>query len=116
MDYFWIKLIVSPMLVVLADAWFPEVNYASLYHAIGVGFVLALAGQWLDRMMLVPGRLWMTTALDLIIGFLVVSLSLFVLPTAQVTFLGAGFVAIFFGLAEYVQHRWIIHTNRRKAA
>lgn len=116
MDYFWIKLVASPLLVVLADMWFPEVQYASLYQAIGVGFVLAIIGQWVDRAMLDPGRLWMTTAVDLIVGFLVVFASLFILPNTQVTALGAGFIAVLFGVSEYLQHRWYLSHRRREKA
>lgn len=112
MDGFLMKLFVSPALVVLADALFPEVYYPSLYQSIGVGFALAVVGYFAERMFLHPGTLWMTTALDFIIGFAVVYGSLLFLPAAKVSAIGAGFVAIFFGVAEYIQHTWLIRSGR----
>ncbi|MFD2370540.1 hypothetical protein ACFSO0_11410 [Brevibacillus sp. GCM10020057] len=113
MDGLWMKLIASPVVVVLADALFPEVDYSSLYYSIGVGFVLAVAGYWLERSILRPGTLWLSTALDMIVGFIVVYGSAFVLPSAaRITPMGAGFVAILFGVAEYLQHGWLIRTGR----
>lgn len=112
MDGLIVKLIVTPLVVVLADALFPEVNFASLYQSMGVGFALAVIGFFLERAMLHPGTLWMTTGADFIVGFLVVYGSVFFLPTAQITAIGAGFVAIFYGVAEYVQHRWLINSKR----
>lgn len=112
-DGLLIKLLVSPVLVVLADALFPEVNYLSLYYSIGLGFVLAIAGYWLERIILRPGTLWLTTALDMIAGFVITYVSAFILPAAiQITPMGAGFVAIFYGVAEYLQHGWLIQTGR----
>ncbi|QRG67101.1 hypothetical protein [Brevibacillus choshinensis] len=117
MDGLLVKLLVSPILVVLADALFPEVDYSTLYYSIGVGFVLALAGYWLERRILRPGTLWMSTAGDFILGFVIVYASAFLLPAAaRVTPIGAGFVAIFFGVAEYLQHRWLIRTGRATEA
>ncbi|WP_400162514.1 DUF2512 family protein [Brevibacillus sp. TJ4] len=116
MNGFWIKLIATLLVVLLAYAWFPEVHFATFYQAIGVGIILALVGHWVDRAMLAPGRLWMTTAVDLVVGFLVVFASLFVLRNAQVTPLGAGFVAILFGVSEYVQHRWHVRNRSGEAA
>lgn len=112
-DGLLVKLLVSPVLVVLADALFPEVNYSTIYYSIGVGFVLALAGYWLERQILRPGTLWMSTAADFILGFVIVYASAFILPTAaRISPMGAGFVAIFFGVAEYLQHGWLIRTGR----
>jgi len=112
-DGLLMKLIVSPIVVVAADALFPEVNYSSLYYSVGIGFVLALAGYWLERLVFRPGTLWLTTALDMIVGFVVVYASPFVLAeAAQITPMGAGFVVIFYGVAEYLQHGWLIRTGR----
>lgn len=116
MDGLLVKLLVSPLLVVVADALFQEVNFANLYQSVGVGFVLAIAGTFLDRAILVPGSLWMTTAIDFIIGFLIVYGSIIFLPNAQITAMGAGFVAIFFGVGEYLQHTWLIRTGRTEQA
>ncbi|MGG1660747.1 DUF2512 family protein [Brevibacillus sp. NRS-1366] len=116
MDGLWVKLLVSPLVVVVADALFPEVNFANLYQSIGVGFVLALAGTFLEWAILVPGSLWMTTAIDFIIGFLIVYGSIIFLPNAQMSAMGAGFVAIIFGVSEYLQHTWLIRTGRTEEA
>lgn len=116
MDGLLVKLLVSPVVVVLAEALFPEVNYSSLYYSIGVGFVLALAGYWLEHMILRPGTLWMSTAADFIAGFLIVYASAFLVPGSQISAVGAGFVAILFGVAEYVQHGWLIRTGRVRGA
>lgn len=110
------KLFVCPVLVVLADALFPEVNFANLYQSVGVGFVLAVGGYFLDRALLAPGSLWLTTMFDFIIGFLIVYGSLVFLPTAEIAAIGAGFVAIFFGVSEYIQHLWLIRTGRTENA
>lgn len=112
MDGLLVKLIVSPVVVVLADALFPEVYYSSLYYSVGVGFVLALAGYMLEKVLLRPGTLWMSTFFDLIVGFVIVYASVFFLVTARISAIGAGFVAILFGVAEYLQHVWLIRSGR----
>ncbi|MEJ8547909.1 DUF2512 family protein [Brevibacillus borstelensis] len=107
-----VKLIAAPLVVVLADALFPEVDYASLYQSVGVGLVLAAAGHLLELMLLRRGTLWMSTAADMVLAFLVVWLSSTLFPGARITPIGAGFTAILFGVAEYVQHVSLIKSGR----
>ena len=112
MDGLLVKLIAGPLLVILADALFPEVNYASLYQSIGVGLVIAIAGHLLELLLLRRGTLWMSTALDLIAAFLIVCLSGILFADARVTPIGAGFAAILVGVAEHLQHIRLIKSGR----
>ncbi|CAM5781711.1 DUF2512 family protein [Brevibacillus borstelensis] len=107
-----VKLITAPLVVVLADALFPEVDYATLYQSIGVGLVLAVAGHMLELLLLRRGTLWMSTAADMILAFLVVWLSSGLLVGARITLIGAGFTAILFGAVEYIHHVSLIKSGR----
>ncbi len=111
-----VKLFVCPAVVVLADALFPELYYASLYQSIGVGLFFAIAGHVLELFLLRPGTLWLSTAVDFIAAFLAVNLSAFVLPGARIAPIGAGFAAILLGVAEYLQHLWLIRSGRAEKA
>ncbi|USG64932.1 YndM family protein [Brevibacillus ruminantium] len=112
MDGLLVKLIVTPLAVIVADALFPEVNYANLYQSIGVGLVIAVAGYLLELLLLRPGMLWLATAVDMIAGFLIVWLSGMLFSHASIAPIGAGFVAILLGVAEYLQHIWLLKSGR----
>ncbi|MFY0545925.1 hypothetical protein [Brevibacillus sp. H7] len=107
-----LKLFVGPLVVILADALFTELYYPNLYQAISVGVVLAVAGHVLEVMLLRRGTLWFTTLLDLLAAAAIVYASGFLLPGAVVTMLGAVFAAILIGIAEYLQHLWLIRSGK----
>jgi hypothetical protein len=112
----FIKLLVCPAVVVLADALFPEVFYPSLFQSISVGLLLALAGHFMEVWLLKRGTLWMSTLIDLAGAWAIVFTSAFLLTGARVTFLGAVFTAILLTVTEYLQHVWLISSGRTEKA
>ncbi len=107
-----IKLIVSPLLVIVADALFAELYYPNLYQAILVGLVLAVVGHLMEVALLRRGTLWFTTLLDLLAMAVIVYASGFLLPGAAVTMLGAIFAAILVDVVEYLLHLWLVRNGR----
>jgi len=107
-----VKLLVTPLVVLAADALFAEVYYSNLYQSILVGVVLAVLGHLMERLILRRGTLWFTTLLDLLASAAVVYSSGYLLPGAAVTLLGAVFTAILIDVGEYVQHRWLIRNGK----
>jgi hypothetical protein len=112
----FIKLLVCPAVVILADALFPEVFYPSLYQSISVGMLLALAGHFLEVSLLKRGTLWMITLIDMAGACAIVFVSAYLLSGTRVTFLGAVFTAILLTVTEYLQHVWLISSGRTEKA
>lgn len=108
-----VKLIVCPLVIILANVIFANVNYTVLYQPIIVGLILALFAHMMEVMFLKRGTLWISTIFDFIAATLIVYL-VSLLQEAKVTFLGAILTAIILMVTEIIQHLWLIRSGRTK--
>lgn len=107
-----VKVIASPLGVMLADFLFASVNYPSLFQAVLVGQVLAFAGQMMEALFLKGTTLWLMTLLDFGLATAIVFFSPLLFTDALVTFTGALWAGLLLTVMEHFQHLWLIRTGR----
>jgi len=112
MTGFILKLISAPILVYLADLLFRQINYASWLQIVGVGIAIALIGQLMEVIILMPKTAWISTGMDFVASFALVYLSGFILPGARVTLFGALIAALLIGVVEHFLHLYLIETHK----
>ncbi|MGD8189908.1 DUF2512 family protein [Brevibacillus ginsengisoli] len=109
---FIMKVILVPVLLVLSDYVFPNLNYGNLTQAVLTGLVIAVIGQLMEVMLLHKGTVFTSTVLDFFVSFLVIYLSQFVLAGTRITLVGAFMAALVIGVVEHVEHIWLVQSGR----
>lgn len=108
------KIIMCPLVVIIADFLFPNVDYANIWQPIIVGLVLAAAGVIMEYMILQRGTLWISTFADAVVSLIIVYFVSNSFPDVEVTFFGALLTAVLLGVVEYFTHLWLIQSGRAK--
>ncbi|WP_076850175.1 DUF2512 family protein [Rubeoparvulum massiliense] len=112
MSSLMMKILICPIGVAVAGWLFPNVYYAGLYQPLVVGLLLAIAGFFLEYLVLRKGTLWISTVLDFIATALLVYLISNLFMDAVVSVFGAILTAGLLTVVEYFTHRWLIRTGR----
>lgn len=107
-----VKLIVSPIVLLLSAFLFRDVYYPSLYQPIFVGLVLAVAGHLMEVYLLKKTTFWFMLLMDYFTAAFIIYISSFFFLGSQITWTGAFLSAFLIAITEYFQHRWLIQTNR----
>lgn len=107
-----VKLLISPIVLLLSALLFRDVYYPSFYQPILVGLVIAIAGHIMEIYLLKRNSFWFLFILDYFTAAFLIYISSFFFPYSQVTWTGAFLSAFLFAIAEFFQHRWLIQTNR----
>ncbi|MCI3922379.1 hypothetical protein MO973_19290 [Paenibacillus sp. TRM 82003] len=105
---FLLKLVLMPLVLVLADLMMIDVFFPSLWSAIAVGAAIAVLGYVVEWAMLRRGTLWLTTVADWALASAVVYLAPYVFPGAYVSLVGALLAGGLAAIPEYFMHRAII--------
>lgn len=106
------KAVLTPIVLILSDYAFANLNYGSLTQAIITGLIIAIIGQALEVMLLRSGKVFTSTVLDFFAAFLVIYLSQFVFAGSRITLVGAFMASVVIGVAEHVQHIWLVKSGR----
>ena len=109
-----IKIILHPLLLLVANAVTDQINYPDIYQPIVTGIALAIALHLLEVMFLKRGTFWISNVVDFIAAFALVTLSQFVFENAFVSFIGGITVAAVVTLLEYFQHLYLNRTNKSR--
>lgn len=107
-----IKLIVTPIGLLLSVFLFRDVHYPSLYQPISVGLILAVAEHLLEIYLLKETTFWFMLIMDYFVAAFIIYISSFFFLGSQITWTGAFLSAFLVTIAEYFQHRWLLQTNR----
>jgi len=106
-----IKFAVCPLLIYLAGIFLNQVQFATLFQPVLLGFFVAVAGVLMELYTLKPGTLWLSTGLDFIAFTAIVYIVPFFLAGAYVTLTGALITGLVLALAEIPQHYWLIKSG-----
>lgn len=109
-----IKLIVFPIVVLIAAYLFPNVAFAHASQPIVIGFTAALASHLMEWALLQKGTFWISNAADFIAGFLIVYFLAYFYTGAEVTMIGALLTSLLLTAVEYFQHLWLLRTGRAR--
>lgn len=107
-----VKLIVCPIMVIIAGMVFPNVNFANLFQPIMLGILLATVGYLMELMILNRKTIGLSTVADLAASTLFLYFFAMFFRGAVVTFFGAFLTAVLLGVTEYVQHRWLVKSGK----
>ncbi|WP_257348752.1 DUF2512 family protein [Pseudalkalibacillus decolorationis] len=114
MTGFLIKLVVCPIIVILAYLIFPNVDYANLWQAIVVGLVLAIGAHLMELFLLKETTMALSTIMDFVAAVIIVYVVSAFFPTAEVTFFGAILTAVLLTLTEIPQHSYLIKSGKTR--
>lgn len=112
MNSFLLKVIASPIAVILSGWLFPNVYYQNYYQAMVVGFIIAAVGVAMEYILLKKGTLWMSTIADFAVSVLMVYIISNMFEGAEVTFFGAILTGAILAIIEYFVHLWLIRSGK----
>ncbi|WP_166246191.1 DUF2512 family protein [Paenibacillus turpanensis] len=104
------KAVACPVLIALSALLLPNVGYGAWYQPILVGLCAAAAGRLMELLILRPGTLWLSTAADFAVSFLIVYTLSNAFIGAAVTVTGALLTALMLTATEPVIHYFILET------
>src|SRR5690606_32185682 len=93
-----VKLIASPITLLIASFLFQDVYYSSFYQPILVGLVLAVVGHLLELYLLKETSFWFMLLMDFVTAAFIIYISSFFFPYAQITWTGAFLAAFLIAL------------------
>ncbi|AOY76796.1 DUF2512 family protein [Clostridium formicaceticum] len=109
-----IKLVVCPVVVVLADIILPGINYTNLYQPIIVGVILAVLAHMMEIAILRKGSSGISNLMDFIAASLVIYYSQLLFTGARISIYSAMLAAFLLAITEYFQHVWLINKGKTK--
>lgn len=114
MSNFFLKLLLCPGVVFLADALLPGIDLAGSWQIIYTGIFLGILGALLDLLLLGLVESAFSAVVDGVTGALFLYLLPYVFPFARVTIPGALLGGILLGVGEYLLHRLVLAEERYK--
>lgn len=106
------KIIITPIVLLIAANMLTNVNYLYAYQPVVIGVTLAVAGHLLEWALLSRNTFWLSTIADFVSSTLIIFILSYFFAGAEVTFLGATVVALFLTVIEFFVHMWLIRSGR----
>ncbi|WP_099158310.1 DUF2512 family protein [Virgibacillus ndiopensis] len=107
-----VKLIISPIAIILASWIFPNVDFAYWYQPIIIGVVLAVIGYFMEVAMLREDTNWLSTIMDFAASTLIIYFGAMFFADSEVTFWGAALTGAILAVTEIFQHNWLLQSGR----
>lgn len=107
-----VKLIVTPIGIILASWIFPNVNFANWYQPIMLGIVAALIGYFMEVAMLREDTDWMMTIIDFAVSAAIIYFGAMFFTDSFVTFWGAILTGVLLAVTEIFQHKWLLNSGK----
>ncbi|MBS4224365.1 DUF2512 family protein [Lederbergia citrea] len=108
------KIIVTPIVLIIAANFLTNVNYPHVYQPIVIGITLSLAGYLMEVAILKKGTFWISTATDFVISAFFIYILSYFFPGAYVTVGGAILTAALLTVIEFFVHLWLIKSGRAR--
>ncbi|WP_404459421.1 DUF2512 family protein [Oceanobacillus kapialis] len=109
-----LKLIITPLGIVVASWILPNVEFASWYQPILLGALLAVIGYIGELTFLGRNTKGFVLAMDFIISAVGIYIGAWAFANTGVTPLGAILTAVILVITEIFQHNWLIQSGRIK--
>lgn len=106
------KIIICPIVLLIAAAMLTNVNYLYTHQPIVIGVTLAVAGHLLEWALLSRATFWISIIADFVSSTLIIYVLSYFFVDAAVTFFGAMVVALFLTVIEFFVHMWLIRSGR----
>ncbi|WP_042223632.1 DUF2512 family protein [Oceanobacillus manasiensis] len=109
-----LKLIITPLGIIIASWLLPNVQFAYWYQPILIGALLAVIGYTAELMLLSKKTKGSVLALDFVISAVGIYIGAWVFANTGVTPLGAILTAVLLVITEIFQHNWLIQSGKIK--
>ncbi|GAQ17403.1 membrane spanning protein [Oceanobacillus picturae] len=109
-----LKLIITPLGIVVSSWILPNVQFAAWYQPILLGAVLAVIGYMGELVFLGRKTKGFVLAMDFVISAVGIYIGAWVFANTGVTLLGAILTAVILVITEIFQHNWLINSGRIK--
>jgi hypothetical protein len=106
------KIIITPIVLLIAASLLTNVHYVYTYQPIVIGVTLAVAGHLLEWALLSRNTFWLNTIADFVLSTLMIFILSYFFAGAEVTFMGAVVTALFLTVIEFFVHMWLIRSGR----
>ncbi|WLD94646.1 DUF2512 family protein [Alkalihalobacillus sp. AL-G] len=106
------KIIACPVAVIIAMFLFPGVDYESMWQPIIVGLILAVAGVFMEYLILRQGTFWFSIIADFVASVVIVYFVSNLLWVPSVTLLGAVLTGVLLAGMEYFTHRFLLSSGK----
>lgn len=107
-----VKLLVTPIGIVLASWIFPNVNFGSWYQPIIIGVLLAFIGFAMELAILNENTNWLSTFIDWGVSTIFIYFGAMFFVNTSVTFWGAFLTGALLAVTEIFQHNWLLNSGR----
>jgi|SRR5690625_4613758 uncharacterized protein YacL len=107
-----VKLLVTPLGIMLASWIFPNVNFANWYQPIIIGVLLAFIGYAMELAILNENTNWLSTFIDWGVSAVVIYFGAMFFVNTYVTFWGAVLTGAILAVTEIFQHNWLLNSGR----
>src|SRR5699024_3491889 len=107
-----VKLLITPVGIIVGSWIFPNVNFAKWFQPIILGSVAAVGGYCMERLMLREDTNWMTTIADFVVSSSFIYLADLFFVDAAVSFWGSILMGALFAVTEIFHHNWLIRNER----
>ncbi|HEY4554703.1 MAG TPA: DUF2512 family protein [Bacillaceae bacterium] len=111
---FIMKVILIPIILIIASSFLPNLYYPHLFQPIIIGVTLAVAGHLLEWAVLREGTFWIATIGDFITSAVIIYFLSYFFFDADVTATSAVLTAALLTVIEFFVHSWLIRTGRAR--
>lgn len=111
---FIMKLIICPIVLLIADRFLTIVDFAFVYQAIVIGVTLAVAGHLLELAILQKNTFWVSNLMDFVSSAVIIYFLAYFFAGTYVTVMGAVLTAAMLTVVEFFVHLWLIRSGRAR--
>ncbi|KRG09417.1 hypothetical protein ACA30_02710 [Virgibacillus soli] len=109
-----LKIIVVPIVLILASKILPGVHFPYLYQPIVTGVVLALVGHLLEWALLKKETFWVSLVIDFVISAIFLYTFAYYYQDAYVTIFGVVLTSVVLTAIEFFVHLWLLGSGRAR--
>ncbi|GAB3805138.1 DUF2512 family protein [Virgibacillus kimchii] len=109
-----VKLLVTPIGIIIASWIFPNVNFAGWYQPIIIGVLLAFVGYAMELAILNENTKWLTVFIDWGVSAIFIYFSAFLFVNTFVSFWGAVLTGALLAVTEIFQHNWLLNSGHNR--
>lgn len=108
------KLIIMPIIVVVASNLLTGVHFPYTYQAVVTGVTLAIVGWLMEVALLRKGTFWLSTISDFVVSAITLSTLAYFFQGAYTTVWGSVLTAALITVVEVFTHLWLLRTDRAR--
>ncbi|MBO0995543.1 hypothetical protein [Bacillus sp. SD088] len=109
-----LKIIVIPIILILASKVLPGIYFPYLYQPIVTGVTMAVVGALLEFALLKRGTFWLSLAADFVVSAIMLYTFAYFFQGAFTTLFGVILTSALITAVEFFVHLWLIGSGRAR--